>query len=282
MPRALPTPTGARCSLSTTSCTPRRPPRWWPSTARWRSPRSRARRPPSRWSTACPSRATTRTTRPGPTSCAGWGVTPPRRRPTTAPSTWRRTRPNDPSWPGGAPTSAEPGALEAFAVDEHEGDETQHRAVATEPGVAVRAGGQEGLGPVGRVSPRRECPVGQRAGPRPLVLVPLLEGAHVPVHRLVTVLAGQPEEAGQVGELVGGGLERDQRGVGRRGVPDGVAEQHPATRREVTAHGIQRAARAAEDVAHADGQHRVEDAALPGGGVGLLEHGPPAEGRGEL
>ena len=70
----------------------------------------------------------------------------------------------------------------------------------------------------------------------------------MPVDRLVAVLPDEAAESLQVVEVLGRGVEREERRGGRRRVPDAVAEEDPATRREVTAHGIQRAARTAEDV----------------------------------
>ena len=59
---------------------------------------------PGRRRRARPRRATTRTTRPGPTCCAGWAGTPRRWPPTTGRSSSRRTRPSGPcSRPGATP-----------------------------------------------------------------------------------------------------------------------------------------------------------------------------------
>jgi hypothetical protein len=99
------------------------------------------------------------------------------------------------------------------------------------------------------------------------------------VDRLVAVLPDEAAESLQVVEVLGRGVEREERRGGRRRVPDAVAEEDPATRREVTAHGIQRAARTAEDVRDTDRDHGLERSVLPRRGVGRDQRGPPT-GRG--
>ena len=93
------TPTGRRSSPSTTSSSASTPRRSSPSTGPSRSPSSTARR--WRWRPSTVSRtgwpATTPTTRPAPTCCAGWAAPRSRARRTTGPSSWRATPPRPPT-----------------------------------------------------------------------------------------------------------------------------------------------------------------------------------------
>ncbi len=103
------TPTGGRSSPSTTSSSSWIPRRSSRSTEPSRSPSSTARmsvsRPSTGWSPRWP--ATTRTTRPAPTSCAAWGAARSRARRTRRPSSWRATPPR-PHGSGDAATSSPP------------------------------------------------------------------------------------------------------------------------------------------------------------------------------
>ncbi|MCW2572070.1 MAG: polymerase subunit sigma-24 [Frankiales bacterium] len=73
-----------------------------------RSPRWTVRSSPSRWSTGCPSRATTHGTPSAPISCAGSVEAPRRRRRTTRQSPPPRTPPNAPTSAGSAASWSEP------------------------------------------------------------------------------------------------------------------------------------------------------------------------------
>ena len=98
-PRRRATPTGRRSSPSTTSSSASTRRRSSPSTGPSRSPSSTARR--WRWPPSTGSRtrwpATTPTTRPAPTCCAGWAAARSRARPTTGPSSWPATPPRPPT-----------------------------------------------------------------------------------------------------------------------------------------------------------------------------------------
>ena len=98
-PATSATPTGRRSSPSTTSSSASTPRRSSPSTGPSRSPSSTARR--WRWRPSTVSRtrwpATTPTTRPAPTCCAGWAAVRSRARRTTGPSSWRATPPRPPT-----------------------------------------------------------------------------------------------------------------------------------------------------------------------------------------
>jgi RNA polymerase sigma-70 factor (ECF subfamily) len=90
------TPTGRRSSRSTTSCFASTPRRSCGSTGRSRSPSSTVRRSPSRRWTVCRWRATTPSTPPARSCCAGWAAARSRGRRTTglsrSPATPRRRR----------------------------------------------------------------------------------------------------------------------------------------------------------------------------------------------
>ena len=164
-------------------------------------------------------------------------------------------------------------------VDEDDGREAEDAPVAPDPRVAVVGGRAEGDVALLGVPSLLERPVGERSGPRPLVLVPLLEGADVAMGRLPPVLAAEGEEAGEVGELVGGGPERLEGGLGGRDVPDAVAEQDAAAGGQVAAGRRQRPGRPAEDVGDPDREDGVEAAIGPGRRV-ARDDGAPARRRG--
>jgi hypothetical protein len=114
-PATSATPTGRRSSRSTTSSWSSTARRSSGSTGRSRSPSSTA--PRWRWprSTACRSRATTSSTPPAPSCCAGWAAATRRGRRTAGPSSWLATRPRGPtssaaatSWPGPEPRQPPP------------------------------------------------------------------------------------------------------------------------------------------------------------------------------
>ena len=88
------TPTGGRSSRSTTSSWRWRRARWWRSTARWRSPRSKGLSPRYGLSTASDSSATTCSMPFAPTCCVGSDATMPPRRPTKRRLPAARTRPS--------------------------------------------------------------------------------------------------------------------------------------------------------------------------------------------
>ena len=122
------------------------------------------------------------------------------------------TRPSRHCSPPGATPSAEP-----RAVDEHERDEAEHPAVAVEPGVAVVGRRGERLLPVGRVAPRRPAPSRRATRSTTTRTRPTPRGcsrARAPPRSRARRASGH--EPGQVGELLGRGLE------GRRGPPRSV------------------------------------------------------------
>ena len=108
---------------------------------------------------------------------------------------------------------------------EHRGDEPQFTAVALDPLSPVGASGAQQLLAVVGAARVTQRPGDERAGPRPLVVVPLLGTADVGVADLEPVLPEGVDELGQGGEVAGPRTERLLRGSGRVPLPDGVAEQ---------------------------------------------------------
>ena len=100
------------------------------------------------------------------------------------------------------PRCAPCGAILAEVVQD-EGDEAELPAVARQPLLPVGAGGLEGLGPLVRLLQR---PGGERARPRPLVVVPLRGRAHVPETGLEPEPAQVRDQVPQLLEVPGLGL----------------------------------------------------------------------------
>src|SRR3954463_13813019 len=104
----------------------------------------------------------------------------------------------------------------------HERRESKLLTVAAEPGLPMGSRDTEGLLPVGLVRRLLQRPRRERTGPRPLVVIPLLQRADVAVARLEPALARLVEKPRQVGEFVWTGAERLLRRRRWRELPDCV------------------------------------------------------------
>ena len=161
---------------------------------------------------------------------------------------------------------------------EHRGDEAQLTAVSLDPLAPVGAGGAQRLLAFVGAALVVQCPRDERAGPRPLVVVPLLGVADVCVAHLEPVLSSNvATSSARVGKSSGLAPSACCAAADGRLLPDRVAEQGASTGAQVPPDGVERAVEPAESVARADADDRVlrcRGRCRPGGGI-RLDPGEP-------